>query len=349
MKNRFTLIALLITAFSSYSQIQFINKETDESIPNVKIFDDKGRILSVSNSQGIIDFKNNGLSESDTVNIFHSNFKTFFLPYRDLLKNNKFLLAPSDYENLKEVVITSEKPRYLKITGYYLSYQLIDNKPQSFADGIIEYFIDLKKSKVKDYNIKESRIFKDRTYISELKKTKPKAVSMLGSNLLPFNFKEEVLLNEWKNREQNFSEMLDKDWIGNIRNKNGSSALTIEYHTPENPKTISLLGLKTVIDHHLIQEEFSSDKPKLEEIKSIAKYFSSDRERKGEKIYYELEQDFFVSDYEYMNKNDFKLTTDEIQQEIKTNYSSDFWEPYQRFIPPLIQRRLYNNMTLIKN
>lgn len=348
MKSNFIIIAMLLIAFSSYSQIQFLNNITNEPIPNVKIFNDDGKILSVSSSTGISHFNNNELSENDTVNIFHSNFEIKYILYGDLLKNNRFLLAPSYYENLEEVVITSEKPRYLKITGYYLSYQLIDNIPQSFSDGIIEYFIDTNKSKIMDYNIKESRIFKDRKYINELKKTKPKAVSMLGSNLLPFTFKEEILLNEWKNRDQTFSEMLDEDWLGNIDNENVGSTLTIEYFTPDNPRTISLLGLRTVINHHIIQEEFSSNEPKIENIKSVTKYFSSEREKKGEKINYELEQDFFVSGFEYMNKDEFKLATDNIHQDTSTNFSSDFWTTYKNFIPPTIQRKLYQDMELIK-
>jgi len=339
---------MLQIALSSYSQTQFLNKDSNEAIPNVKVFNEEGKILSVSSSTGISHFKNNNHSENDTVNIFHSNFETKYLPYGDLLKRNRILLDPSEYENLEEVVITSKNPRYLKVTGYYISYQLIDNRPQSFTDGIIEYFIDTKESKIKDYNIKESRIFKDRNYINELKKVKPKAVSMLGSNLLPFTFEEEILLNEWKNRDETFSEILDEDWVGNIENKNDGSILTIEYSTPENPRTVSLLGLKTVIHHHLIQEEFSSIEPKIANIKRVTKYFSSEREKKKEKINYELEQDFFVSSSLYINKEKFKLETSDINHDTNTNYSSDYWTAYQRFIPPTIQQKLYHNLELVK-
>lgn len=342
------LIVMLFIALPDYSQIQFLNKETNEPIPNVKIFNEEGRILSISNSAGGSFLKSSELSKSDTVNVFHPNFKIEYLPYRKLLDNDKFFLVPSDYENLQQVVITSEKPRYLKISGYYLSYQLIDNKPQSFSDGVVEYFIDLKKLKVKGYNIKESRTFKDRNYISELKKTKPKAVSMLGANLLPFSFEEEILLNEWQNRNQKFSEVLDDDWIGNFSTQKNSSSLIIEYHTPENSRKISLLGLKTVIDHHLIQEEFHSTEPKIENIKSVTKYFSSEREKKGEKIQYELEQDFFISDVEYMNKNDLKQAIDQTNHNTSTNFSSDFWKIFQVFIPPIIKGKLYEDMKLIK-
>ncbi|MDN3594208.1 hypothetical protein [Zunongwangia endophytica] len=348
MKSKFIIIAMLLIALSGYSQIQFVNKTSSEPIPNVKVFNKDGKILSVSNSNGISRFKKNELLKNDTVNIFHSNFEIKYLPYKDLLKKDRFLLSPSDYENLQEVVITSKNPRYLKITGYYISYQLIDNKPQSFSDGIIEYFIDTKKSKVKDYNIKESRIFKDKSYISELKKAKPKAVSMLGSNLLPFTFEEEILLSEWKNRDETFSEMLNEDWVGNIENENDGSVLTIEYYTPENPRKISLLGLKTVINHHLIQEEFSSNETKIASIKRVTKYFSSEREKKDEKINYELEQDFFVNSIQYMNREKFKLATVDISHDTNTNFSSDFWTTFQSFIPPTIQQKLYHNMELIK-
>ena len=348
MKNQFVLIVMLYLAFPSYSQIQFLNQQTNEPIPNVKIFNEEGKILSISSSTGKSFLKRVENSESDTVNIFHPNFKIEYLPYKKLLENDKHILVPSDYENLEQVVISSDKPRYLKISGYYLSYQLIDDKPQSFSDGVIEFFIDLKKSKVKDYNIKESRTFKDKNYISKLKKTKPKAVSMLGANLLPFSFEEEILLNEWQNRDQKFSEVVDEDWVGNFSTQKNGSTLTIEYQTPENPRKISLLGLKTVIDHHLIQEEFYSTDPKVENLKSVTKYFSSEREKKGEKIEYELEQDFFISDFEYIDKDELKLATDETNHNTSTNFSSDFWSPFQSFVPPAIQEKLYEDIKLIK-
>jgi len=230
-----------------------------------------------------------------------------------------------------------------------LSYQLIDNKAQSFSDGIIEYYIDLKKNKIKDYNIKYSRLFKNRKYLSELKKSKPKAISMLGSNILPFSFKEEILLNEWENKKLEFTEILDKNWVGNINNHKDNSNITIEYYTPKNPRTISLLGLKTIVDHHLIREKFNSKKPKIEKLESIAKYYSSEMEKNGDKISYELEQDFFVNHFQYLNKEQYKSATEEINQELSTNFSSNFWEEYQNYVPPAIKNKLYNDLKLIEN
>ncbi|MDT0644923.1 hypothetical protein RM553_18945 [Zunongwangia sp. F363] len=251
-------------------------------------------------------------------------------------------------KNLEQVIITAEKPRYLRVTGYFLSYQLIDNKAQSFADGMIEYYIDLKRNKLKKYNIKSSRLFKNTDYLQELKRNKPKVTNLLGTNILPFSFDEEVMLNEWEDKDVEFREILDGSEVGTVQRGGNKSELTIEYHTPENPRTISLLGLKTSVDHHLVREEFKSNNPNIEKLGSVSKYYSSQMKKKGEEIDYELEQDFFVSKIEYLNKEQFTSATEELNHEVISHFSSDFWKDYQDNIPPGIKNVLYNNMELIE-
>jgi len=84
------LIAMLLVVSSNYGQIQFLNEETNEPVSNVKIFDQEGEILDISNSKGIIEPKNYKLSEKDTLNIFHSNFIVKYLPYKELLAKDFF-------------------------------------------------------------------------------------------------------------------------------------------------------------------------------------------------------------------------------------------------------------------
>lgn len=338
---------MLLVAYSNHAQLQFLDKETKEPVSNVKIFNINGEILDISNSEGVIQPIKYNLSEDDTINIFHSNYHIQDLPYKDLLVEEIFLLVPSYIENLDQVMITAKKPRFLKITGYYLSYQLIDNKAQSFSDGIIEYYIDLKKTKVKDYSITYSRLFKDKKYLKELKKEKPKAINMLGSNIQPFRFEEEILINEWKDKEIEFEEILDEDWVGNMNTNKDDSNFTIEYYTPDNPRIVSFLGLKTVISNHLIREKFYSSKPKIQNLESITKYYKSEMEKKGDEINYELEQDFFVKKIQYLNKEEYKSATDKLNHDVGTNFSSTYWEDYQNFVPPSIQNKLYNDLELI--
>lgn len=349
MKKTFLFIAILFIATNNYSQVKFLNKTNNEPVSNVKIFNQTGEIIDISNSKGIVELKKNRISENDSLNIFHSNFLVKYMTLKELLAQKNILLTPSDFTNLEQVIVTAKKPRYLKISGFFLSYQLIDNNPQSYCDGIIEYYIDLKKYKIKDYKIKYSRIFKNRKLMSELKKSKPKAVSMLGSNILPFNFKEEILLNEWQNKNLEFPEILDKDWVGVINSDEKNSNITIEYYTPENPRTISLLGLETIVHNYLIQESFNSNKPKIENLKSIAKYYSSEMKKKEDKIDYELEQDFFVSNFKYLNKEQYKSATEDLDENLITNFSSNYWEEYQNFIPPAIENKLYKELEIIEN
>ncbi|MBZ9629736.1 hypothetical protein LB465_03010 [Salegentibacter sp. LM13S] len=270
------------------------------------------------------------------------------MTYKELVDREKIFLKPTVIKNLEQVIITGKKPRYLKITGYFLSYQLIDNVAQSFSDGTIEYYIDLKRNKIKAYHIKNSRLFKNEKWIEELRKEKSKVISMLGSNILPFNFKEEILLNEWDDPETKFENILDKDEVGNLLSDNTNSIITIEYYTPKNPRTISLLGLETIVDHYLIREKFKSDKPNIEQLESVSKYYSSELKKKGQKLDYQLEQDFIVSNFTYLNKEQYKIATEELNKNLATRYSSNYWEEFLSFIPPRIKNLLYNDMKLIK-
>jgi hypothetical protein len=338
----------MLFTHKNYAQLQFLNIETEEPISNVKVFNRNGNILGISNIKGNIKSKVYEIKKSDSLSIFHSDFTVENLTYKELVDREKIFLKPTQIKNLEQVLITGKKPRYLKITGYFLSYQLIDNLAQSFSDGIIEYYIDLKRNKIKTYNIKDSRLFKNKKWIKELEKKKSNVISLLGSNILHFNFSEEILLNEWEDRSKKFKDILNKNEVGAFHSDTTSSVLTIEYYTPQNPRRISFLGLETVVDHYLIREKFISKTPDIEKLESVSKYYSSKLKKKDQEIDYQLEQDFYVIDFNYLNKEQYKLETEQLNQILETNFSTNYWEENFGLIPPNIENKLYNNMEPVK-
>jgi len=345
-QKKIALLSMLFIAYASQAQLQFLNKETSEPVSNVKIFNQKGEILEISNYEGFTEPENLKISKNDTLNIFHYDFKPKNLTLTEVLEKNEIFLTPSTVKNLEQVIITAKKPRYLKITGYFISYQLIDKTAQSFLDGIIEYYIDLKKDNFKEYNIKSSRLFKNNQLIKQLKKKKGKVINLVGSNILPFSFEEEILINEWKNSDEKFESILNGDKVGIFNQKDKNSDITLEYYTPENPREISLLGLSTIVSHHLIREKFKSSIPKIENLESISKFYSSEMTKKGQSIDYELEQDFFVSNVKYLNKEQFKSETDEVNHQLNSQSTSDFWVEYLDNIPPSIKNKLNKELEI---
>ncbi len=51
-------------------------------------------------------------------------------------------------QNLQEVNVTETRPRFVRLKGYYRSYQHNDSILKYYKDGIVEYFINLKNGKV---------------------------------------------------------------------------------------------------------------------------------------------------------------------------------------------------------
>lgn len=72
-----------------------------------------------------------------------------FLP-TCLMAQNKEEKMPSHFtkvQKLQDVSITGTRPHYVRLKGYYRSYQTNDSTMKYYNDGIVEYYINLKNGK----------------------------------------------------------------------------------------------------------------------------------------------------------------------------------------------------------
>lgn len=70
---------------------------------------------------------------------------------------------------LQDVTISSQRPKFVRLKGYYRSYQHNDSVLKYYVDGIVEYYINLKNEKV-DIRIYSSRHLRNEELISKDKK-----------------------------------------------------------------------------------------------------------------------------------------------------------------------------------
>lgn len=49
---------------------------------------------------------------------------------------------------LQDVTISGKQPKFVRLKGYYRSYQHNDSLLKYYVDGIVEYYINLKNEKV---------------------------------------------------------------------------------------------------------------------------------------------------------------------------------------------------------
>ena len=83
-----------------------------------------------------------------------------FLP-TSLMAQNKEEKMPghiTKIQKLEDVNVTGNRPHFIRLKGYYRSYQTNDSVMKYFNDGIVEYYINLKNGKT-DLNAFPKEIF----------------------------------------------------------------------------------------------------------------------------------------------------------------------------------------------
>ncbi|MEN2436551.1 hypothetical protein AAH994_14135 [Weeksellaceae bacterium A-14] len=351
MKKYFIINCIFI--FGIINAQTFLNNVNKQIIPNVTVLSKLGQVLGVSNKEGRIDFQNIEsefkLIGSDSIEIIHSNFDSQKITWKGLKDKPTILLEPIN--DIEEVILTTKNPEYLVLKAYYISYQLIDNEPQSFSDGIIEYYLSLTKNKIVDYNILAARIYKNIPVINNLYKRLGNTTLSIGSRIEPFNFYEEILLNRWNEFDllNDTVIKLKDNVIGSIEKVDKKSNVFVEYYTPTRYKQQSLLGMSSKIENYNIIENFSSEKYDIKNLLKISKYYKSFITQKKVNFKYELIQNVQVLEKKFLSKEEFKNLKLNFNHSDKISYSQNYWEQESLMEIPFFIRNLLNNqLTLMK-
>ena len=351
MKKYYILNCIFI--FGIINAQTFLNNVNKQIVPNVTVLSKLGQVLGVSNKEGKIDFQKIETDfepiGSDSIEIIHSNFENQKMTWKGLKDKSIILLEPIN--DIEEVILTAKNPEYLILKSYFISYQLIDNEPQSFSDGVIEYYVSLTKNKIIDYNILSTRIYKNIPVINNLYKKLGNTTLSIGSRIEPFNFYEEILLNRWKE----FNLSVDKEIklkdniIGSVEKIGNKSNVFVEYYTPTRYKEQSLLGMSSKIENYNITENFSLEKPDIKNLLKISKYYKSFITQKKVNFKYELIQNVQVLEKKFLSKEEFKTLKLDFNHSDKTNYTKNYWEQDGLMELPFFVKNLLNNeLTLTK-
>ncbi len=318
------LLFLVITSnLFAYSQnIIILNKDTKQPINNVSAFDENGKIINISNNKGCI------LLESiSNVELFHPDYEKLNL---ETNKKDTVYLIPSI--TLSDVIINVKNNEYIHIYSYFYSYQLIDDFPQAFTDGIIVYTIN-KKNKLISQDILKNRSLKNRPVINDFYSKNKGATFNIGSEPPPFSFKEELIVNNIISLKNNKLNVLNKK--ANIYQNDNIINLNINYVEKDKPLNKSLFGLKSSIMSFNISESFSnSNNFKFQNLKSIQKFYNSKISQKKLSYDYKLIQNISVLKIKSSNE---KFKEDKEYDDVILN-------KYLYLIPENISKIIYENI-----
>ncbi|MBL1221802.1 hypothetical protein JET18_13200 [Chryseobacterium sp. L7] len=160
MKRNILLSTLFILLFSfmQAQTITFISEQTNKPLPKVSVFGKDGSILAFSDIDGKIE-KQSISPEQEKFQLVYNNFPIALLTYAEL--NQDVIKINDQVKEIETVVIKNSKPaKYIHIKGNFNAYVTLNNKLNSYTDGIITYVFDNKTKKLKSANIEQYRVFK---------------------------------------------------------------------------------------------------------------------------------------------------------------------------------------------
>ena len=151
-KYKFSIILILLSLSSIYSQHKIKETFSEKFVPFVEIYSEKGDLIGVSDINGVFSSElENKIDNSKATNLtfVNSSYITSELSIEQF-KNSPIISLNRIAIELDEVVIMKPKTyKYLKLKGYFRSLQINEDRPHYFIDGIAEIFISLKSGKIK--------------------------------------------------------------------------------------------------------------------------------------------------------------------------------------------------------
>lgn len=285
MRITFSFLVFLFFTLSS-GQVLTVTDNYKNGVSNAKAINENGEVLGISDLKGKINLKNKAFTKLE---FFHPDYNSEII--NSIKDNDTIILKNIPINPIEEVVIQNKNKKYLRLYASFISYQLINETPQSFTDGVIVYTINPKTQKIKNTKILNQRILKNLDFLNKFYQENPNRTFSIGSNITPLSFYEE-LINSNDVKVENNKIIFSKNNYSSEKSPN--LKLNIEYNSPSNIKKQSLFGLKSETTNHSITETFKGSEMNLKDLKSISKYYKSNITQKGFSYQYELIQDIYV-------------------------------------------------------
>ncbi|UTX47472.1 hypothetical protein [Chryseobacterium sp. MA9] len=198
----FYLLFCLISVFTNAQVITFVSEKNNSPLPRVSVFGKDGSILAYSDIDGKIDKQSLSPSQ-EKFQLVYNNFPVATLSYSDF--DQSVIKINDQVKEIETVVIKNNKPaKYIFIKGNFNTYVTVNNKLNSYADGVVTYIFDNKSKKLKSTNVEQYRVFR----LTEPKNEKKETSSWdYGNSLQIPKLKNVGNPEEYKTKKNNIKEL----------------------------------------------------------------------------------------------------------------------------------------------
>ncbi len=145
MKTKLCLYTffLLLCSFIQAQTITFVSEKNNSPLPRVSVFGKDGTILAYSDIEGKIDKQSLSPSQ-EKFQLVYNNFPVATLSYSDF--DQPIIKINDQVKEIETVVIKNNKPaKYIFIKGNFNAYVTVNNKLNSYTDGIVTYILTTKQ------------------------------------------------------------------------------------------------------------------------------------------------------------------------------------------------------------
>ena len=146
MENIIALVVCCLLGVEAKAQVQvqfrLLDSHTRQPIEFASVFNARGTLLTSSDSEGYIRFK-------DSVPKFSVSHVAYLNKDvdTDTLKD-KVLYMDTREQALNEVLVTTKRPEYVVFEAYFRAPQFYNEQLEYYYDGVAYYFVKLKNGKV---------------------------------------------------------------------------------------------------------------------------------------------------------------------------------------------------------
>lgn len=367
MGIRFIIILICLLAnLPSKAQIQFIDEQNKLPIPSVNVYDGTGMLIGFTNKNGIVRFLDNGLKKKKlplAITVQHISYETKSISLASLEGRQMYSLATRPLV-LNEVAVSTKPKEVVVLKGYFRSLETFNHQHKYFSDGIVEFFIPLKKGKPK-YRLVDCRVFMDSSVVKEYN-TKmgtffqiPKFTEIDSRNFAE-RLNDMVKENDRSNRISLLKKGKEVGYLTTDADR-GNIQLYLDKVLPDTVVNEKFFSLEAKTFHEVTIENYNGTE--LNSITpfnliSIYQNIVASLKRKSEygHIPCEIINEFYIVESEYITSEEYKSNQKRLTKSIyttpqKSNYKTRFWEKLDGYRIPSVNdglaKQLDENLKLI--
>lgn len=309
MKKLFITLFFLNGHFSFAQQVKVLDKEDNSVIPFVHFISSKGSLLATSNLKGEVFFSEQKIN--DTLAVQHLSYQRIKVSTENLKPLDTIFLEKK-VQYLSEVVVEPKSDNFVTVLkGYFRSYEINDDIPKFYTDGLVEYYIMRNKIKMMLLNY---RAYENEELIKREKRRTNMVVMRLATipRIDDNSLREIIKTKKYITNDisVDVGEILkDSSIVGKIEHKVDSDKiiLNMDLIKPNSSKSKTMFGYTSTILNNEVTEVYSSNLLK-EDILQIKQYRQILFKHKKDTTFIKLEgiDELFITDKFYTSKKEFK-------------------------------------------